>query len=101
MSIGRGAKDQEEIVPTISRLSFSAKKVVSNYFEKPAHYLFYGMIFLGAIALLVGRDPSVKYWILLGLVGALKMLNSSTQIRVEGKEVKSPSKKSRHDNRTS
>lgn len=87
MSIGPSEKIKTEEVPTFSRFSASAKKIVTQYFEKPSHYLFYLMLTFGSLALLIQRDPSFKFWIVLAVVGLLDLGKTKTEI-IESKILK-------------
>lgn len=60
-------------MPVVTRFSSSAKKAVEQYFVRPAYYLFFLLLSLGAIALLVGKEPPVKFWILLAVIGVLNI----------------------------
>lgn len=85
MSIGPSERIKTEEVPKFNRFSASAKKIVAQYFEKPSHYLFYILLTLGALALLVNKEPSFKFWILLIFVGILDLYKPK---KVEVNEVK-------------
>lgn len=79
MSIGPSNIEEVVVKSKITKFSFATKQAVIQYFNRPAHYLFYFLLALGGIALLAGCDPSYKFWILTGLVGILNIATPTTR----------------------
>lgn len=74
MSIGPSEITKIEEMATVTKFSMTAKKAVAQYFVRPAHYLFYMLLTMGALALLIGKEPPIKFWILLAFIGVLNIV---------------------------
>jgi hypothetical protein len=93
MSIGPSDKTKIEEVPAITRFNASARKAVAQYFTRPAYYLFYGLLTLGAVALLIGTEPPITFWILLTIIGVFNLKPPAEDIVVTGSKKNSNAKR--------